>query len=63
MWPVLGNLADFDMYLYPSEGTPQVNPFNSLLISTAPHPSTCRLRILKHTPNHIEIGNKVGVSQ
>ena len=52
MWPVLGNLADFDMYLYPSEGTPQVNPFNSLLISIAPHPFAYRLRRLQHTPNN-----------
>ena len=30
----------------------QLNPFNSLLMSIAPHTSTCRLRRLKHTQNH-----------
>ena len=34
--------------------TPQVYPFNSLLMSITPHPSTCRLRRLKHTLNHIK---------
>ena len=31
---------------YPSQPSPQVNPFNSLLMSITPHPSTCHLRRL-----------------
>ena len=59
-----GLVLIFNFYLYsyhyPSwatRATPKVNPFHPPgpgLMSIAPHPFTCCLRRLKHTPNHVK---------
>ena len=47
-------ILHFFLYPYRVLNPPKVNPFHSLLMSTSPHPSTCCLKRLTRTPNHIK---------